>query len=73
MEATKARQVRVYLKEKELQTLNELVERTGMRDTAVLSLLCVAALRAAKEADYRMPLPLKFNISEGSPTPRLRR
>jgi hypothetical protein len=69
MESTKPKQVRVYLREHELKMLNELVEITGMRDTAVLTLLCTAALKAAKEADYRIPLALKFQVSEGIPEP----
>jgi len=65
MQPTKARQVRVYLRDRELQMLSELVERTGMKDTAVLSLLCGAALRATKDADYKVPLVLRFRVAEG--------
>lgn len=46
MEVTKPKQVRVYLREPELKMLDDLVEITGMKDTAVLSLLCSAALKA---------------------------
>jgi hypothetical protein len=60
----KAKQVRVYLREPEVRTLNELVEITGMRDTAILSLLCAAALKAAKDANYKLPLALKFRVVE---------
>lgn len=78
MEPTKARQIRVYLRDPEVEMLNELVEISGMKDTAVLSLICSAALRATKEVDYRIPLALKFKVSEGVPEPnkpvaRLRR
>jgi hypothetical protein len=69
MESTKPKQIRVYLRDPELKMLNELVEITGMRDTAVLTLLCTAALKAAKEADYRVPLALKFNVAEGLTEP----
>jgi hypothetical protein len=65
MDSTKPKQIRVYLREAELQMLNELVEITGIKDTAVLTLLCTAALKAAKEADYRVPLALKFKLAEG--------
>ena len=71
MESTKARQVRVYLRDQELKMLEELVEIAGMRDTAVLSILCSAALRAAKEVDYRIPLALKFQILEGLPEKKI--
>ncbi len=64
MEMTKPKQVRVYLREPELKMLNELVEITGMKDTAVLTLLCAAALKAAKEADYRIPLAVRFRLAE---------
>jgi hypothetical protein len=65
MEATKAKQIRVYLREQELQMLGELVEISGMKDTAILSLLCSAALRAAKEVSYRVPLALRLTVAEG--------
>lgn len=55
------------MREQEIQMLNELVEITGIKDTAVLSLLAVAALKAAKEADYRLPLALKFKLAEDEP------
>jgi hypothetical protein len=66
MDSTKPKQVRVYLREHELKMLNDLVQITEMKDTAVLSLLCVAALKAAKDADYRLPLALKFRVVEGT-------
>ena len=65
MDSTKPKQVQVYLREREIKMLNELVEITGMRDTAVLSLLCAAALKAAKDADYRIPLAVRFSLAEG--------
>jgi len=64
MESTKPRQIRVYLREQEMEMLNELVDITGMKDTALLTLLATAALKAAKEADYRVPLALKFTLAE---------
>ena len=64
VDALKPRQVRVYLREKELQMLQDLVEITGMKDTAVLSILCSAALKAAKEVEYHLPLALKFTVTE---------
>ena len=79
MDSTKPKQVRVYLREQEIGMLDELVEITGMRDTAVLTLLCSAALKAAKEADYRIPLAVRFKLAEGietrgkPTTPRTRR
>jgi hypothetical protein len=78
MVSTKPKQVRVYLREQEIGMLNELVEITGMRDTAVLTLLCTAALKAAKEADYRIPLAVRFKLAEGvevrsRPTTKTRR
>jgi hypothetical protein len=69
MDSTKPKQVRVYLREPELKMLNDLVEITGMRDTAVLTLLCAAALKAAKDADYRIPLAVRFKLSEGIEPP----
>jgi len=47
-----------------------------MKDTAVLSLVCSAGLRAAKEADYKIPLALKFTVAEvpeGKPLNKIRR
>lgn len=64
MDSTKPKQVRVYLREQEIQMLNELVEITGIKDTAVLTILCTAALKAAKEADYRIPLAVRFKLAE---------
>jgi hypothetical protein len=45
--------------------LNELVEITGLKDTYLLTLLCTAALKAAKDVDYRVPLALKLRVAEG--------
>jgi hypothetical protein len=64
MDSTKPKQVRVYLREQELKMLNDLVEITGIKDTAVLSLLCAAALKAAKDVEYRLPLALRFQVLE---------
>ena len=63
MSAIKPKQVRVYLREQELGMLDELVEITGMRDTGILTLLCTAALKAAKEADYQIPLAVRFKVA----------
>lgn len=60
----KPKQIRVYLRESEIEMLDALVEMTGMKDTAVLTHLCTAALRAAKEVNYRVPLGLRFQIFE---------
>jgi hypothetical protein len=69
MDSTKPKQVRVYLREQELKMLNELVEITGMKDTAVLTILSTAALKAAKDANYRLPLALKFQVVPDDPWP----
>lgn len=63
MAQMKPKQVRVYLRNEELQVLSELVERTGLRDTYIMSLLCVAALRAVKKAEYKLQLPLEFRVT----------
>lgn len=69
MPEIKPKQIRVYLRESEIEMLDALVEMTGMKDTAVLTHLCTAALRAAKEVDYRVPLALKFRVSEPLESP----
>ena len=73
MEPTKARQIRVYLRGKEAEMLDELCERTAMKDTAVLSLICAAGLRAAADIDYKVPLALKFRVCDGGPLQSSRR
>lgn len=66
MDAKKPKQIRVYLLEEELEVLSQLVEITTMKDTAILSHLLKAALRAAKDAEYQVPLALKFNIVDAA-------
>jgi hypothetical protein len=69
MSTTKSEQVRVYLNPQDLDLLAKLAEATGMRDTAALSMICKAGLRAVSETDFRMSLPLRFIVHTGHDYP----
>lgn len=62
----KRKQVRIYLDAESEKDFGKLVEAIGsMSESAVMTVLVSAALRACVDRGYRMPLPLKFQIREG--------
>lgn len=71
MEELKPKQVRVYLNKAMDQDFQELCRRIGsLSESAVLTALVEASLRACVEAGYRMPLPLSFSITTEAPEPK---
>jgi hypothetical protein len=60
----KGKHVRLYILEEDEEPLEKLASATGLSQTMVLTMLVSAGLRACTEAGRRMPLPLKFGISE---------
>ena len=64
----KPKRVWVYLSEEDQGRLNSLVSAVGtLNEVMILSTLVSAALKACDQAGTRMPLPLKFQITEGLP------
>ena len=64
-ELMKRKQVRVYLTpdmEKTLSTMAAAIE--SLSETDIMTTLLAAGLKACARNDYRMPLPLKFTITE---------
>ena len=59
----KPRQVRVYLSAENQVMLRDLAERIAdLSESQIVSLLVSAGLRAAKENDYKLHLPIKMEI-----------
>lgn len=73
--ATKPKIVRMYLNEDAQRTLRALVEKAvDLSEQQICSLLFSASLRAMKEADYTITLPLNFSVTANVPvTPSSRR
>lgn len=66
----KGKQVRLYILEDDEASLDKLSEATGLDVTAIMTFLVSAGIKACSEAGNRLPLPLKFHISEGIPEER---
>jgi hypothetical protein len=64
----KPRQVRVYLQSEELEDLESLSKKTGLRDTVLLGLICNAGLRAVKLTNGRLNIPLEFKQVSDQPS-----
>jgi hypothetical protein len=62
---TKGNTLRLYLRDEDLQTLQQLTEVLEIPQTEIMGRIMTAGIRAIKEAGNRMSLPLKFQISEG--------
>jgi hypothetical protein len=69
---TKPDHVRIYLNAENKETLQELAKRwKDFSESQLATLFLAACLRAAKESDYRITLPLNVKfIDEPSVTPR---
>ncbi len=63
MDAKKGKQVRLYIYEADEPHLRRLTENTGLSDTAALSMLISASLKAAAESQYELRLPLRLGIT----------
>ena len=68
----KGKQVRLYILEDDEARLDKLSGATGVNVTTAITLIVSAGLRACEEAGFRLPLPLKFQITEGLEGPRQR-
>ncbi len=62
---TKGTTLRLYLRDEDVAALQQLTEALEISQTEVMSRIMTAGIRALKEAGNRMPLPLRFNVSEG--------
>lgn len=62
---TKGNVLRLYIKDEDLRILQAITEAVEIPQTEVMSRIMTAGLRALKEAGNRLPLPLKFQVSEG--------
>lgn len=63
----KGKHVRLYILEDDELPLEKLAQATRLTQTAILTILVSAGLKACVEAGNRLPLPLKFEITEGDP------
>lgn len=78
MAAIKRNTYRLYLNDEDSALMQRAAEVTELSQSELMSKLMAAALRAVAQNDYRLPLPLRFQISEGvaeveKPPTRLRR
>lgn len=64
---TKGNTLRLYLRDEELEALQQLTEVLEIPQTEVMGRIMTAGIRALQEAGNRMPLPLKFEIKETDP------
>ena len=64
MQQDKPKQVRIYLDPDDLAYLKSLADACKARDTAILGVLCSAALAAVKANDGRFTMPLHFRVAE---------
>jgi hypothetical protein len=64
---TKGNTVRLYLRDEELEALQQLTEALEISQTEIMGRIMTAGIRALKEAGNRMPLPLRFQVAEVVP------
>ncbi len=64
---TKGNTLRLYLRDEEMEALQKLTEALEIPQTEIMSRIMTAGIRALKEAGNRMPLPLRFQLSEFIP------
>src|SRR4051794_35405948 len=64
----KPEKIRPFEGDKEIA--QKIADETGLDVVDVLSLALSAGLKAIEENDFKMPLPLKFQIAESSQTAR---
>jgi len=65
-DGTKPKQVRVYLNAENESLLRELSAHVSeLSESQIVTVLITAALRACVASGNRIPLPLKFTVSEG--------
>jgi hypothetical protein len=63
---TKPKQVRVYLNPQNEEMLRSLAANVEeLSESQIATMLLSAGLKACADAGNRMPLPLKFEMSEG--------
>lgn len=67
-----AKQVRVYLETQDAAALEGAVKAFGWTETAVMTLVASAGLRALQERGFRFPFPLKFEAVEPPAPPPVR-
>ena len=63
-----AKQVRVYLEKKDEAALEAATKAFGWTETAVMTLIASAGLRALQERGFRFPFPLTFDAVESIPS-----
>jgi hypothetical protein len=66
MAAIKPNMFRVYLNAENSTLMQEICERIEVGQSELLTKLVTAALRAVKDNNYRISLPLKFEVKETS-------
>lgn len=64
--AQKGKHVRLYILEDDEAPLEKLAGVIGLTQTAILTILISAGIKACVESGNRLPLPLKFQIVEGA-------
>lgn len=68
MEATKPKQVRIYVDGERRALFEHLVSRTGLSETGIMTLLISSALDAVKANGGQVSLPLNLCVA-GPPSP----
>lgn len=66
MSIKKGRHTRLYIFEEDEPRLDKLTRSTGLTSTMALSTIVSAGLRALEARDYRMSLPLRFEVTDES-------
>lgn len=69
---TKGNTLRLYVKDEDLEALSHLTEKLEITQTEIMSRIMTAGIRALKDNQYRMPLPLAFCVmTEDGPVKEL--
>lgn len=68
MNSKKGRHTRLYIFEEDEPRLDQLTRSTGLTATVVLSMIISAGLRALETRQYRLSLPLRFEVLESWPS-----
>ncbi len=56
-----------YISEEDEARLDKLAQATGLSPAFVMTTIATAAIRAVADNNYRLSLPLHFELSEASP------
>lgn len=69
MEAIKPKQVRIYVEGERRKLFEHLVERSGLSETGIMSLLVTSALDAVRANGGQVTLPLQLSVGASASAP----